>query len=212
MTTDPPAHHWDEVFSSRRAQRASWHQDDPAVSLRLVEAHAGGPDAAVVDAGAGESLLVDRLLERGYTDLTVLDVSRVALDAVAARLGEAAARVRFVVADLTTWVPDRRHALWHDRGHFHFLVDPDDRARYVGVATAAVAPGGHLVVATFAADGPTHCSGLPVRRCDAGILAADFRPAFEPVAAEREIHLTPTGDPQPWTWGVFRRVAGGPGA
>ena len=195
------AEHWDGVFTTKAPDDVSWFQAEPATSLRLLRAYAP-PPAAVVDVGAGAGVLPDRLLAGGWTDVTVLDVSAAALGIVGERLGE---RVTYVVGDVTTWRPERRYGAWHDRAVLHFLTSPADVARYVGVAAAAVAPGGVAVVATFAPDGPESCSGLPVARYDAAALAAAFAPAFGLEHAEREEHGTPWGAVQVFTWVVLRR-------
>ena len=203
--TDDRAAHWDGVFTTKAADEVSWHQAEPATSLRLLAA-AAPPPAAVVDVGAGAGVLPDRLLATGWTDVTVLDVSGAAVAAVRDRLGE---RIAYVVTDLLAWAPPRGYDAWHDRAVFHFLVDTADRARYVDVAARAVRPGGVAVVATFAADGPTSCSGLPTARYDADALAAVFAPRFVAEASAREEHGTPFGTVQPFTWVVLRRVADG---
>ncbi|MFI5034919.1 MAG: class I SAM-dependent methyltransferase [Acidimicrobiales bacterium] len=196
------AGHWDEVYATRDASQLSWYQREPVVSLRLIASRTT-PASAVVDVGAGESTLVDALAARGYRDLTAVDLSRVALDRVAARAGSTP--ITLVEADVLTWRPAREFDLWHDRALFHFLVDPDDQRRYVEVAAGALGPGGAVVLATFALDGPSTCSGLAVARHDAGDLAAIFAPAFALEANEREVHHTPAGGVQSFTWVVLRR-------
>lgn len=200
------AGHWDHIYDAAGADGVSWYQPHPAMPLVLIDEVRPGRDEPVLDVGGGASLLVDRLLRRGYTDLTVLDVSRQALELARQRLGESAGRVRWEHADLLTWSPGRRFALWHDRAVFHFLTDPADRATYRELAGIAVAPGGHLILGTFAADGPDSCSGLPVARYDPDALGAQFRPAFTPVASRREHHRTPAGADQPFTWLALRRA------
>lgn len=192
--------HWNAVYGTKSAHEVSWFQADPATPLRLLAAHAPVP-ASVVDVGTGASLLADRLMDGGWRDVTVLDVSEEALAVVRGRLG---GRVTAVVADVLRWSPERTFDAWHDRAVFHFLVDPADRDRYVAVAQAAVARDGVLVVGTFAADGPEQCSGLPTARYDAEELAALFR-GFVLEHAEREEHVTPWGATQPFTWVVLRR-------
>lgn len=162
-----------------------------------------GPAAAVLDVGAGESRLADRLIADGYTDVTVLDVSIAALDAVRARLGDAAA---YVAADVRGWSPPRAFDLWHDRAMFHFLTEEADREAYARAARDAVRPGGWLVVGVFALDGPESCSGLGVERHDAGALAARFAEGFAPRASEREAHVTPAGATQWFTWLTMQRT------
>lgn len=202
--TESLAAHWDDVYGSKQVDAMSWFQPSPDTSLRLLAAYAE-PGSPLVDVGAGASSLADALLDAGWSDLTVLDVSARAVDLVRVRLGERASAVDLVVVDIREWRPARTFGAWHDRAVFHFLVDADDRARYAAAAAAAVAPGGVLVVATFAEDGPEQCSGLPTRRYDAEALAAELGVAFDAVHAEREQHVTPWGVVQPFTWVVLRR-------
>jgi SAM-dependent methyltransferase len=180
----------------------SWYQREPAVSLRLVDRTPG----SVVDVGAGASTLVDALLDAGRTDLTLVDLSAEALDVTRARLGTRAEAVTFVVGDVLAWSPGRTFDVWHDRAVFHFLTDAEDQHRYVQSATRAVAPGGALVMGTFAPDGPTHCSGLETARHDAGSLEALFSDGFRPEHAESETHLTPWDAEQHFTWVLLRRA------
>ena len=200
------ATHWDDVYRVRGVESTSWFQAEPATSMRLVTTWAPA-EASVVDVGAGASTLVDRLLDEGRADCTVLDLSAEALEVVRRRLGDRASPVTFVVADLLDWAPSRSYDAWHDRAVFHFLVDDADRVRYVDLAARAVAPGGVAILATFGPDGPTHCSGLPTARYDAASLAAAFAPHFALVHAEVETHTTPGGGVQPFTWVVLRRTA-----
>lgn len=162
-------------------------------------------DAAVIDVGGGASVLVDELLGAGFGDVTVLDVSESALGTARRRLGAAAHAVRWLATDLLAWSPSRRYSLWHDRAVFHFLVAEDQRVRYLEVLSEALAPGGHVVIATFAADGPLTCSGLPVRRYSPVELATELGAGFETVTTRREDHLTPAGAIQPFTWVLARR-------
>lgn len=198
------ARHWDSAYATKPAESMSWYEEQPAVSLRLLTAaseHAG----PVIDVGAGQSRLADALLAAGWSDVTVLDVSAQALAAVTQRLGQHQAALTAVVADLLTWQPTRTYQAWHDRAVFHFLVDPGDRARYLGTATRALAPGGLLVVGAFAPAGPTHCSGLPTARYDTAGIAQQFAPAFTLEHSETERHVTPAGHIQPFTWVALRR-------
>jgi 2-polyprenyl-3-methyl-5-hydroxy-6-metoxy-1,4-benzoquinol methylase len=183
----------------------SWYEREPETSLRLIESTASGTDLEVIDVGGGASLLVERLLARGFSDVTVLDVSQHVLDEVRSRLGERAPRVQLVCADVLAWVPRRRYDIWHDRALLHFLTDPAERDRYVEVVEQAVRDHGTLVVGTFADDGPTECSGLPVVRYSADELASLFSGSFVLVAHERDEHVTPGGVVQPLTWVVLRR-------
>jgi trans-aconitate methyltransferase len=202
------AGHWDDAYAARGAEAVSWFEAEPRTSLDLIEALDVPREAAVVDVGAGASLLADRLLERGFTDLTLLDLSVAALDTVAPRL-PAGAPVTRVHADLLTWRPERQYELWHDRATLHFLVNEDERAAYVRALRGALAQGGAVIVATFAPDAPDHCSGLPVRRYEAADLTALLGESFELVDTLREEHVTPRGAVQPLTWIAGRLAAGG---
>lgn len=200
------ANHWDKVYSSKSADDVSWYQEDAGISLTLIDNF--GCAGPVIDVGAGASVLVDHLLATGRTDITLLDISGEGLDETRRRLGPSASSVFFVVADLLTWRPSRKFAVWHDRAVFHFLTSATDRDRYVSTVTAAIEPGGMLVLGTFAEDGPEMCSGLPTARYDAAGLAALFAESFAVENAEREVHHTPWGAEQPFTWLVLRRTDG----
>ncbi len=207
---DGTAEHWDHIYRSRTSDQLSWTQAEPIMSLRLVEQLPIKHEDAIVDIGAGESTLIDALLVRGYHDLTALDAAPPALDRARSRLiaagqATAAATVTWEVADILSWRPKRRYRLWHDRAVFHFLTDPADRATYRDLAASTVAPGGFLIVATFALDGPTHCSGLPVARYGSAELAAAFAPHFTAHLADEEQHHTPWGTAQHFTWLVLQR-------
>jgi hypothetical protein len=199
--------HWEGVYRDRRPEETSWHQDDPQASLRLIESSGAAIGDPVIDIGGGASRLVDRLLGRGYADLSVLDISGRALDEARTRLGPEAARVRWIEADVTAFDPDRRYRLWHDRAAFHFLIDPTDRLRYRTALSAGLEVGGWLVIAAFAPDGPPRCSGLDVVRYDADSLAAELGSGFELEEESREIHLTPQGKEQRFGFFRFRRRA-----
>lgn len=200
-----PGEHWEQVYRTRTGEAVSWFQADPATSVRLVTSFLE-PAGSVVDVGAGSSHLVDVLVARGVRDLTLLDVSQHALEVVRKRLGPKAGGVAFVASDLLAWQPGRSFDLWHDRAVFHFLTSPPSRAAYVRLVEQAVVPGGTVVLATFATDGPTQCSGLQVCRYDAADLAGEFGPTFQLLHSEREEHTTPAGVVQPFTWVVLRRA------
>jgi len=199
--------HWEKVYATVPSTQVSWYEREPATSLRLIEEMSEGPSSAVIDVGGGASLLVDRLVASEFSDVTVLDVSDHALAQVRERFGDRASRVTFITRDVLAWTPDRQYDIWHDRAVFHFLTDPSDRDRYVDLAARAIRPGGVLVVATFADDGPAECSGLPVSGYSAHDLGAAFAEFFEVVRHEREVHITPGGVSQPFTWVVLRRTS-----
>lgn len=198
--------HWEEVYRTRPADGVSWYQPTPEPSLRALDQLAVPATAALVDVGGGASSLVDQLLGRGWADLTVLDIAAAALDVTRARLGAAADAVRWLVADVTAWRPERAYAVWHDRAVFHFLTAPEQRAGYRAALAAGTAPGSLVILATFAPDGPERCSGLPVQCYAAAALAAELGPAFTLLREWRETHRTPSGGRQWFQWCVLRRL------
>jgi SAM-dependent methyltransferase len=216
MATRPPAsdaqhqasasgersRHWDAVYGGRTPAGVSWYQPQPSVSLDLIEVLGLPLDTAVLDVGGGASTLVDVLVERGFSDVSVLDVSATALELARRRLG-AASSVHWLHEDLLVWQPARRYGLWHDRAVFHFLVEPEQSGRYLDLLREAVHPGGYVILATFAPDGPQSCSGLPVARYGADDLARVLD-GFEVVATRGEQHTTPAGVVQPFTWMAAR--------
>jgi SAM-dependent methyltransferase len=163
--------------------------------------------APFIDVGGGDSQLVDHLLDSGYSDVTVLDIAPAALERARARLGAAAARVDWIGADVTSFRPPRRYALWHDRALFHFFVTPAERQKYLSVLTAALAPKGHLILATFGPQGPTRCSGLPIQRYSEDDLAALLGPRFQPRRHGLENHRTPTRRDQQFLWSWWQATA-----
>lgn len=207
MGTDDPARqrrdHWNERYATVGADRVSWHQPTATVSLALVEGLDLPRGTPVLDVGGGASRFVDGLVSGGWTDVTVLDVSGAALAAARLRLSDSAS-VHWVEHDLLGWQPTRRYGLWHDRAVFHFLLEDVDRARYLGLLRAALLPGAHIVMGTFAEDGPEYCSGLPVARYSAASLAMALGTGAHVVRTSREVHVTPSGAAQPFTWLVAR--------
>lgn len=189
--------HWERVYSTRQITEVSWFQEHAVRSLRLIEATAVPKSAAIIDVGGGASVLADDLLQAGYSNVTVLDLSRAALQAAQNRLGARAARVAWLEGDITAIrLPAHAFDVWHDRAVFHFLTTAEQRRAYVRQVLCAVKPGGHVIVSTFAEDGPLQCSGLPVMRYSAAGLHAEFGSPFELLRHEKEEHLTPTGRTQ----------------
>ena len=189
--------HWEQVYANKETTRVSWFQEHAEQSLRLIDASGVDPAAAIIDVGGGASTLVDDLLGRGYWALTVLDISAAALQAARTRLGSAAARVSWLQGDITDMqLPVHAYALWHDRAVFHFLTSAAQRHAYVRNVLRAVQPGGHIIISTFAEDGPLQCSGLPVMRYSADALHAEFGAAFELLGHAKELHHTPSGSTQ----------------
>jgi trans-aconitate methyltransferase len=197
--------HWQTVYATKAEDEVSWFQASPAPSLEAIALAGSQHGSAIIDVGGGASRLVDHLLAEGFRDVTVLDLSGAALDAARVRLGAEAAKVHWIVADVTAWEPPRTYDIWHDRAAFHFLTEAPDRAAYVARLTRALKIGGHAIIATFATDGPERCSGLPVMRYDAMSLGQALGPAFRLVDTWRHEHATPRDARQRFQFSVFRR-------
>ena len=204
--------HWEAVYQTRRPDQVSWFQPEARLSLDLIRAAAPNLTSQIIDIGGGASTLVDGLLDAGYLDITVLDLSATALTHARRRLGAGADRVLWIEADvLADNLPPVSFDLWHDRAVFHFLTSAEDRERYVAQVRRAVRPGGYVLVATFADDGPTQCSGLPVIRYAPNALHGTFGTDFRLLTSRRETHVTPAGVEQPFTYclcAVEPRAAG----
>jgi SAM-dependent methyltransferase len=200
--------HWNRVYQTRAPENVSWYQRRPDVSLELIAASGIAKDAGIIEVGGGASILVDHLLDLGYSNLAVLDVSGSALDVSRARLGARAAAVEWFEADVTAFEPAHRYALWHDRAAFHFLTDAGDRASYVATLRKTLKTGGTAIIATFAPDGPPKCSGLDVVRYDEQSIAVELGGEFQLLEVRRETHLTPGKAEQQFHYFRFeRRVA-----
>ena len=197
--------HWENVYATKGEREVSWYQESPAPSLELIALAGLSDDASIIDIGGGASRLVDALVDRNVRRITVLDLSAAALDAARQRLGNRAAGVEWVVADVTIWEPFETYDLWHDRAAFHFLTDPADQSVYADRLRKAVKPGGHAIIGTFALDGPERCSGLPIVRYDAASLSAMLGTDFKLIDARRHDHATPWGAVQRFQFSTFRR-------
>lgn len=199
--------HWEKVYSTKSTNAVSWFQPHADLSVSLIKATGASHDASIIDVGGGASTLVDDLLANGYTNLSVLDLSAAALAAAQKRLGSRASKVQWIEADITKAnLPKYRYDVWHDRAVFHFLTSPEDRAAYVQAVFNAVKPGGHVIVATFAKNGPNQCSGLPVMRYRADELHAEFGEAFSLLRHEKEAHHTPSGTVQQFVYCYCRKI------
>jgi 2-polyprenyl-3-methyl-5-hydroxy-6-metoxy-1,4-benzoquinol methylase len=189
--------HWEKLYATKAPHQVSWYRPHLDTSLALIERSARDPDATIIDVGGGESTLVDDLLARAFRNITVLDLSQVAIEATQRRLGTVASRVHWLIADITrVELKPAVYDVWHDRAVFHFLTTPEQRTAYVRQAAVSVKPGGHVIVGTFGPQGPTKCSGLDVVRYDADSLHGEFGKRFRLVESEKELHRTPFGTKQ----------------
>ena len=198
--------HWETVYKSKKADEVSWFQQHDAISLQLLEKSGIAINDAIIDIGGGASTLVDDLLARGYSDLSVLDISGKALDVARQRLGERASVVNWLVGDMREiGLPEQHYALWHDRAVFHFLVETEDRQQYIQSLIRSILPLGHVIIATFAEDGPEKCSGLPVRRYSVSELQLELGNSFTLLNYEKEVHRTPSSKTQQFNYCLFRK-------
>jgi 2-polyprenyl-3-methyl-5-hydroxy-6-metoxy-1,4-benzoquinol methylase len=196
--------HWEEVYRTKARTEVSWFRPHLETSLTLIEHVAPERDAFIIDVGGGESTLVDDLIAKGYRNLTVLDISRTAIDHSKTRLGSASPLVTWLVADIMQAdLPAHSYDVWHDRAVFHFLTEPAHRLAYVRQVSSAVKSAGHVIVGTFGPEGPTKCSGLDVMRYDAASLQAEFGPRFHLLESSIEAHRTPFGTTQQFLYCCF---------
>ncbi len=189
--------HWENIYQTKTPTQVSWYQEHARLSLRLIADTGIDHADPIIDVGGGTSTLVDDLLADGYEHLTILDISAGALQAAQQRLGARANAVTWIEADITqAQLPGQFYAVWHDRAVFHFLTQPHNRQRYIQAVRHAVRPGGHVIVATFALDGPPQCSGLNVSRYSPDSLHHEFGEDFQLLTSTRETHVTPFGTEQ----------------
>lgn len=198
--------HWEHIYTSKPSTSVSWFQEHARQSMELIRQTGAGSQSRIIDVGGGASTLVDDLVDAGYAHVTVLDLSEAALSAAKARLGERASRVSWQVGDITqVALPMHAFDVWHDRAVFHFLTTAEERDAYVRAVLRAVRPGGSVIVATFAEDGPEQCSGLPVMRYSADALHAEFGAPFTLLSQARETHHTPFGTVQQFIYCLCRK-------
>jgi trans-aconitate methyltransferase len=201
-----PQRHWESVYATKADDALSWYQRHSSRSLAYVTAAASWA-SPIIDVGGGSSTLVDDLLERGYANVSVLDIAEAGLARAKSRLGERASKVNWIAADIRRWHPPRQYEVWHDRALFHFLTADEDQAAYLATLRVGTKPGASVIMATFAPDGPEHCSSLPVRRYSSEGLASLLGKPFVLIHEAVENHRTPSGAEQRFAYSVFRRAA-----
>lgn len=198
--------HWDRIYTDLSPDEVSWYQKEPALSLEMIHRTGLGKDGLIIDIGGGASVLVDRLVDEGYRNIAVLDLSAKALACARQRLGKREDQVEWIEADVTGVVLSRVYDLWHDRAVFHFLTEADDRKKYLETMRRSVRPGGHVIIATFAVGGPTKCSGLDIVQYDAPKLSGELGPEFTLIEQKAELHTTPIGKEQQFWYFRLRRA------
>lgn len=198
--------HWEHIYETKAPTQVSWYQEHAQYSLQFIQNTGVRRTDQIIDIGGGASTLVDDLITAGFQNISVLDVSARALQLARQRLGARAAEVNWIEADITQVdLPQQAYDLWHDRAVFHFLTRPTDRQHYIYVVRHAVRKGGHVIIATFAPDGPDHCSGLEVVRYSPKSLHDEFGEGFELKHSTRETHHTPFGTEQKFIYCYCRK-------
>ncbi len=198
--------HWENTYRTKTTTQVSWYQEHLQISLQLIEQTGIDRTARIIDIGGGASTLVDDLFERGFRQITVLDISSTAINATRARLDSQAGEVKSVEAEITQVnLPHHCYDLWHDRAVFHFLTDTKDRQRYVEIVKHSLKPSGHVIIATFAPDGPPKCSGLDIVRYSPESLHDEFGDEFELIESVNEVHSTPSGVKQKFFYCYLRK-------
>jgi len=197
--------HWEKIYQRKPIAELSWYQAEPGLSLRLIERIGLPRNARIIDVGGGASRLAERLLVKGYQNLSVLDISGPALEYARQRLTAQADQVSWIESDIIRFRPHQTYDLWHDRAVFHFLTDVDDRKNYLAVLDQALRPGGHLIIATFAVGGPEQCSGLPIIQYDRDKMIAELGNNYLFREQQAECHLTPSGCEQLFKYFRFER-------
>ena len=204
MNKENTKSHWENIYTEKLPQDVSWYQQEPIISLEIIQRF-GDKNARIIDVGGGESVLVDRLLKEGYSNLAVLDISGKAIEYVKKRLSDQASKIEWFEKNITEFVPLHAYDIWHDRAVFHFLTDMKSRHLYVNVLKNAVKSGSHIIIATFAKDGPKKCSGLDIVQYDNPSIQHELGDEFILLDSQFESHITPAGKEQRFIYFIFQR-------
>ena len=197
--------HWENIYANKQMNEVSWFQQEPTISLALIQKNTQSKDDAIIDIGGGDGFLVDNLLELGYTNITVLDISANAINKAKERLGINADKVKWIISDITKFIPAEKYEVWHDRAVFHFLTQEKDIEYYKILVDENISDNGHFILATFADDGPDKCSGLEVCKYSEKDMENSFSAAFKVIESFKCTHLTPFGSIQNFIFSVFRK-------
>ncbi|MGG7440127.1 class I SAM-dependent methyltransferase [Chryseobacterium arthrosphaerae] len=196
--------HWENVYETKNPDQVSWTQAKPQTSLDFISSFGLGKEARIIDIGGGDSNLVDFLLQEGYENITVLDISSKALEKAKERLGDAAAKVKWIATDITAFEPAETYDIWHDRAAFHFLTTREQVSKYIGIAEKSIT--GFMVLGTFSKNGPTKCSGLDIQQYNEESLPSEFESGFEKIQCLTEDHTTPFGTVQNFVFCSFKKL------
>lgn len=197
--------HWEQIYTTKPLENTSWYQPTPHTSLDLIAALKVSKDAPLLDVGGGDSFLAEHLLDLGYTDITVLDISEAALERARQRMGDRASEVHWIACDITDFRPTRTYAVWHDRAAFHFLRSPKDQAAYKSAQQAATHTGSKAIIGTFSTNGPLKCSGIDIQQYSPNTMQEAFSPKWTALQTQVVGHPTPFDTVQEFVFGVFER-------
>lgn len=199
--------HWNNIYENRQPDEVSWYQIKPTISLEFLQRAKLPKTASIIDVGGGESFFVDYLLDAGYKNITVLDISDAAIRHARQRVGDKTRMVKWIVSDIVDFEPEEKYDFWHDRGTFHFLTNEEDIQKYIALIRASVKPKGNVVIGTFSDSGPQRCSGLEIHQYSENLMERQVAPYFTKVASRREDHITPYGTVQNFLFCCFRKSA-----
>lgn len=198
--------HWENIYETKPLETVSWYQPIPEISLEFIRNLNLKKDAAIIDIGGGDGFLVDYLLEMGFTNVSVLDISEKAIQRAKKRLGNLAHKAKWIVSDITEFVSEEKYDVWHDRAAFHFLTDEKDISKYLEIAEKSIQPEGNLFVGTFSENGPTKCSGIEIKQYSEEKITQLFGSKFEKVNCFNVDHKTPSQSVQNFVFCSFRKL------
>lgn len=199
--------HWENVFTSKQVNEVSWYQATPQDSIDFIQQLGLPKTASIIDIGGGDSLLVDHLLNMGYTNITVLDISQAAIDKVKNRLDKRATDVTWIVSNILDFKTDMQYDCWHDRAAFHFLTTIEEAEKYISIAQKHIKPSGKLIIGTFSTNGPEKCSGLPVKQYDEDLLSSTLQKWFKKIKCITTNHITPFKTVQNFLFCSFQKLS-----
>lgn len=198
--------HWEQIYQTKQPKEVSWFQPTPEISLNFLKQFSVPQTAKIIDVGGGDSYLVDHLLDLGYQDITVLDISEAALDRAKQRLGNRATKVKWIIADAATFKPAEKYDFWHDRATFHFLTEEEDIINYIYTAQQSIKPGGIIIIGTFSEQGPEKCSGIEIKQYSEATLIERLKMFFEKINCLTIDHKTPFDTTQNFIFCSFRKL------
>lgn len=205
MSTKDKKAHWENIFKTRDTTKVSWHQAVPKTSLRLINELRLNKSDEIIEVGCGDSFLGDKLLDNGFTDITLLDISQKALDTIKNRLSDSKRNIQFINADITEFSTSKKYDLWHDRAVFHFLTNEIEIQKYIRIVSNSINKEGYLILGTFSTSGPDMCSDLPVKQYSEEKLFKLFNHDFNRVQCFTENHITPSSSSQNFLFCIFQR-------